>query len=364
MAAGCAQKRVDVCASFKQKGIDSQDWKTLMQEGAQCLTRDEYRLLSNATGLVLVKLGKGKTVGEIISEERELEKWDPETVQRSVVFLYASNDKGTPNEDAPLATAFIVAIPSGKDPKRTLLLLLTSRHVFDPDWANCGISNPQRLFIRMNKRSDDSHRTSSGVGFALVELIRKGKRLYAVSPDDAVDVAAVVLPTESILFQNYDVQFIPISAFATDEEVQNLKIHDPIVTAGLVTSIEKGAQTRNDPAFQAGFISAQTSNKVIRAYCTENIAKQIKVWLISPPLERGYSGAPIFAPVTGRLEGQLTKGVALIGLQSMRLGKADQVGGMTPVYSIIEVVKEITKSLPEANIGRNQPVATRDLPFR
>jgi len=378
---GCNKSREETCATFKQKSIDS-NWGDLTKEAKKCLTPEEDRLFSKATGLMLVSLGQGKTVGEILNEQRQVEETAKtievpplpnapqstnqpkqpgesvkdefssvaEVLQRAVVFVYAADDEGNVNQDAASATGFIVSIPSKTDPKRNIFALLTGRHVVDRRWANCGKPNPSRLYIRMNKRKSGLGE-NPGVGFERIELIRDGQRLYAVPADDGIDAAVIILPPQSIPFQNYDAQFVPISIFATDDEFKALRVKDPIVTAGLVESIEKGPQTHNDPAFEQGFISDITKDKLINAYCQPMVAKKIRVWLIKPALSPGFSGAPIFTPVVRRFKGQLTRGPALIGLQSMRLGK-DDPGGMTPVNSLVDVVRDSTRHWPEADLTR------------
>ena len=387
---GCKSK--DPCATLKGKSIDSNDSNLLSQEVEHCLTRDEVQLWSRSTILRLVTSGQGKSVGEILDEQRDVETRagnlqmpelaptprtaqplasgsptststatsinDPfsttaEVLQRAVVFIYLAGPDGKVNGEAPSATGFIVSIPSKKNPARHMLILVTSRHVFDPEWAKCSGNNPKQIFIRMNRRNPGSS-INAGVGYEPITLVEDGRNRYVVPHDESIDVSGILLKKDSIRFDNYDVQFVNMSLLATDEEVKSLKVDSAIITAGLLPTIEAGSQEHNDPAVERGFITDKTSNKVVNAHCDSDLTKKISVWLIRPALDQGFSGAPIFAPMVRSFRGTPTRGPVLIGLQSMRLGKNDP-GGMTLVNSLVQVMTEIAKPWPDANLSRGFP---------
>lgn len=381
LLSGCSHS--DPCATLKQQGIDSFTAEALAREAQRCLTPDENGLLSRATPLIMITQGEGKTVGEIINEQRGAETTaqsiqlpslpdaqvvpspsaapnagpptdqfssSAELVQKSAVFIYEGNGDGGVNEDAPEATGFIVSVPSKKDASRHILLLLTSRHVVDPEWAKCGRSNPDRLYISMNKRPKGSTE-GARVGYEPISLSSPSGNTYRVPGDNSIDAAVILLPPKSIAFKDYDVQFVPMPMFATDSEIASIRVNSPLVTAGLVVSAGKGTQSHNDPAFESGYLSAKTTDKLINAYCDSNFAKPVKVWLIAPALEPGFSGAPIFAPVTRMFRGKKTKGPVLVGMQSMRLGRNDP-GGMTTIVPIVQTIEELVRPWPEADVIR------------
>ena len=72
-----------------------------------------------------------------------------QAVSKAVVFLYGADANG--NVTVPLGTAFLVEVPLASDPNRAFLLLITARHIVDPQWAHCASGNPTKIYARFNK---------------------------------------------------------------------------------------------------------------------------------------------------------------------------------------------------------------------
>src|ERR1041385_6378492 len=84
-----------------------------------------------------------------------------EYVQKSVVFLYGPDAAG--NAAMPLGTGFIVQVPLKSNPKRADKLLVTARHIVDPQWALCPQSSPPaKIFMRVNTKMFDPDKDSVG----------------------------------------------------------------------------------------------------------------------------------------------------------------------------------------------------------
>jgi hypothetical protein len=90
-------------------------------------------------------------------------------ITKSIVFFYASDSAGHVIDDQLVATGFLVLVPN-KNGENTYPLLVTARHVVDPSWAGCQVSNPTKLYIRVNKMRFDPTRDSTGVSYLPVDL--------------------------------------------------------------------------------------------------------------------------------------------------------------------------------------------------
>src|SRR5208282_3434695 len=82
-----------------------------------------------------------------------------EAVRRSVVFVYAADASGN---IVPAGTGFIVEIPSVSHPGKVFKLLVTARHMVDPEWAGCSNQGPRKLFLHINKKNFDPTKDEAG----------------------------------------------------------------------------------------------------------------------------------------------------------------------------------------------------------
>jgi hypothetical protein len=106
---------------------------------------------------------------------------DTETVKKIVVFLYSPNSDGTDADVAQsLGTGFFVADFVKNNPQRGSILLITARHIVEPNWATCSPEpQPQpdrRIYIRLNNKHYDSEKDSTGVSYLPVDLVKNGAK--------------------------------------------------------------------------------------------------------------------------------------------------------------------------------------------
>src|SRR5271166_2962839 len=114
-----------------------------------------------------------------------------EAVQQSVVFLYRARTDTDPDRTKPLGTGFFVSIPTA-DAKRTYLVLVTARHIVDPQWAFCDEPARSVIFARINRRQYDPNKDSDGVYYIPIPLISSKGKQYAVG-DSQTDAAVIWL---------------------------------------------------------------------------------------------------------------------------------------------------------------------------
>lgn len=275
-------------------------------------------------------------------------------VKNSVVFIYAAGPDGNVDNSKPLGTGFFVSVPTSETPARYYWLLVTARHVFDPQWLNCGLPNPSRVFLRLNKATYDPARDSTGVGFVEVTLASAGRPLFAVNPNGS-DVAIVKSNFSNFNPKEYDLDTIPISVFATPDEAKNLSIGDDLLSAGLLPSYT--GVKRNYPVFRFGRISDIPDEPLPMVCGQDRPPRRAKMWLIAADLTPGASGSPIFFVPAGA-NGMTFGGPGrpfLIGLQSASFLGAD-VAGMTPVQAIFDTIQSM--DLPNADLRRG-PTSTK-----
>ncbi len=142
-------------------------------------------------------------------------------VKDSVVFIYAADHSGQVNPSKALGTGFLVGIPLKSDSRRGYFVLVTARHVLEPQWASCPSPNPHVVYLRLNKRSSTKAGGSEGVDFLPLQLTKNSKWSWVAHRNDDVDVA--VLPIEAKRLDPYVYSLVPIAAFATPEEEQRLE---------------------------------------------------------------------------------------------------------------------------------------------
>ena len=276
-----------------------------------------------------------------------------EFVRSSIVFIYASTKEGVADENRALGTGFLVSIPLKSNPTRVYVILVTARHVLEPQWASCEIANPTRVHLRLNRASYDPAKDPVGVGFVPLPLVINGQRTFHVPKDDELDIAVVVLEPE--LFLGYEVGIIPVTDFATSDEIKTRTVGDDILATGLIPLIP--GKRRNYAFFKFGKIS-NSSEEVISVPCEKGRPpKATRVWFIACNLVPGNSGAPVwaypFGPVAVHMgsPSDLMRPV-LIGVQSSSLVTAD-LAGMTPINYVLDVLTRM--NLPDADLYRGDP---------
>ncbi len=266
------------------------------------------------------------------------------TVKKSVVFLYRSDSSGQ-HPTIPLGTAFIVQVPLKSDPSKAYNLLVTARHVIDPQWACEPEPNPSRVFARLNLARFDSAHDDTGTGIFPLTLVRQGSdQNVFTSLDESVD-AAVILVRQRDWLKDYDYSSIFLSDFANTDELNSLTEGYDIVSAGLLPAFV--GDHRNYPIFKFGHIAAIPNERIIYQ-CPDGRTKRLWFWFVAINLVGGNSGSPVVLSPPLYPGSSITR-ASLIGLQSLSFGGVD-VAGMTPAKYIFEIIAGI--GLPDANLYR------------
>jgi hypothetical protein len=285
-----------------------------------------------------------------------------EPVKKMVVFLYAAALDGSADKGHPLGTGFLIAVPQ----KGTLntkpeskfpaeVFLITARHILDPDWLYCPVSQPDLVYMRVNTKNYDAKNDLTGVEYLPVHLVRNGIKQYFVRDDnDKVDAAIVDVGLE-LQQGKYDAVPMRISLFASSNEIKKLEIGDSVASAGLLPG--RSGEKRNYPFFKFGQISNVPDEPVwIRCANGTPELRLASAWFIAANLVSGNSGSPIFyVPFGMCLPGSgvtCVKGlnrVAVIGIQSTSFDGAD-IAGMTPIEDVFKIIEQ--HSLPGLDLHR------------
>jgi Trypsin-like peptidase domain len=263
-----------------------------------------------------------------------------EAVKQCVVFIYPAGSDGKPNTAKPDATGFLVSVPTTAIPPRYYWLLVTARHVFDPQWTGCPGSgtNPEKVFMRVNTLQYDPAKDPTGVDYVEIDLMSQGKPTFAVGNDDS-DVAMVLLYVPKLT--KYALNTVQLKEFGTDDDMKKLSIGDDVVSAGLMpgyTGIK-----RNYPIFKFGKVS-NVPDEPVPVDCG---ARSIREVFIAANMFPGSSGSPVFIVAPGGNGVSFGGKTFLMGIQSNSYIPAD-VAGVTPVTAILDAIKSM--QLSDANL--------------
>lgn len=375
-------RKQDACSVFRNTKVGS-NWAKIVEAAPKCLSIEETKTLNGTAAGALMSLhseedwtvqqvldaakqvekdAQSSEIGDIVNDhsdgaeqpQQDIDGFLAQIVPRAVAFIYKAGDDGKVSNPSKggIGTGFVTCVPLTSDPSRSIRFLFTARHIVDPKWAapNVNISNPTQLYIRTNKRDPAEPGHTKGVIYSRVGLGVAGKLLYLVPADNTVDAAAILLGPNTIPFDSAALVPIPLSMFATDEELKTIKPNLAVYSAGLVPGT--AAEGINQPIpinARLKVISDQLQN----AYYDLNFtAKPIRVWLISPRLAAGFSGAPILAVASRQIQGQTKRGPVLIGIQSMSLDKDADLSGIAPLTNFTSILDQISQRIPEANVKR------------
>jgi hypothetical protein len=276
-------------------------------------------------------------------------------VEKSVVFI---QEQIGPQESGPLATGFLIGVPT-LDGKSSYVLLLTARHVVDPVWARCAPhENPTSLVLRLNLKNYSADSGRPGFGTRRVPLIwtSDGRDAF-VSEDDAVDGAVVLLRSDELgqdFFESFDVTPINISDFATADDERNIGVGDSVVSAGLLPTFP-GA-IRNYPVFKFGHIAAKPE-ETVQFQCGPNeLPRAVRTTLVAINLVPGNSGSPIvYAPsLLVVVKQSAPRRAVVLGIQSLSLPDSD-VAGMAPISAVYRIIEEMRLPNADLRLGVGKP---------
>jgi len=136
--------------------------------------------------------------------------------------------------------------------------VVTARHIVDPQWAKCGIPNPQIMYVRLNKLGG-----AQGITFVPLPLVQNTKSLCMHPSDEKADAAVLVVQSPDTTLQAVNAEGIPISDFPTDDEMKAIGVGDQIASAGLVPGFS--GSNRNRAFFKFGYVSSISYEKIKRA---------------------------------------------------------------------------------------------------
>lgn len=251
-------------------------------------------------------------------------------IRNSVVFIHLVDNSGIVRDSG---TGFLLSIPLKSDSKKGYLLLVTARHIADPNWLGCADQH-YTLKVLLNKKKYDPKIDESGT----VEAPIMGGWMFP--DDDSVDIAMV--PINGQAFESLDVAntSVLVSQLPSDDELKKVDSGWQVVSAGLINGAS-GAK-RNYPIFKFGYISSIPEEKVPVGSCAGG--KFETVWMVAASLVPGNSGSPIIyapPPYAGTR-------AFLLGVQSSSFLGYD-VAGMAPVRYLIDMLRKI--DLPDADLG-------------
>jgi len=272
---------------------------------------------------------------------------DVNGVQKAVVFLYATMANGEVDKSRPVGTGFLVGVPLKSAADKVYPVLITARHMFDPIWAQCGGTNPERIFVRINKKDSGPTPSPNSIVFIPIQLTNESRPTWHHHQDEDVDAAAISF---SVPQSEVDALLIPLEMFPTKAESAAQSIGDPVMSAGLLPNLP--GNPRNYPIFKFGHISNIPAEDVETRCFEKGPTFRVRVWLIAANLVPGNSGSPIFhVPLGGSGVSFGGTRPMLLGVQSMSFPGAD-VAGMTPINYVYEILQVM---LPDGNFERTVP---------
>jgi hypothetical protein len=295
-----------------------------------------------------------------------------DAIKKSVVFLYDVDSNGGFNPALELGTGFLVRV-NIKGSSKAYMLLVTARHVIDPQWAKCRSSgyshqylpNPTLIYARLNKRGYVAGSGVEGTVNIPIPLVKNGERVWQRAADDTIDAAVLLIHSPETVLADADIGSIPLSNFPTENEVKSITIGDQLVSAGLVPGMS--GKKRNSPFFKFGYVSSIPDEEV-EVFCTRE-PYYVRGWFVAANLVAGNSGSPIFyVPAGGRglVFGSIVTRPLLLGVQSSSIPPAD-LAVMTPidyVYEIIQSMHLVDADLSRGEPARSEPESTSAVPSR
>jgi hypothetical protein len=256
-------------------------------------------------------------------------KIDLDVVRKSVVFLHKIDAQGNLQE---AGTGFLLSVPVKSNPNLGYYLLVTARHIVDPEWMHCP-AIPGSLVAILNKKAFDSKKDETGV--IKIPLAP----LWMVPDDDSADVAVTILNPTMIDWPNIENEPISIKDLPAPDELKEINTGAQIVSAGLLLGAS-GTQ-RNYPIFKFGYVSSIPGEKIPTQCCPTCSMRTETEWMIAASLVPGNSGSPIIYIPAGPPGLSLRRERAfLVGVQSSSFLGSD-VAGMTPITFLLDAVRKL-----------------------
>jgi hypothetical protein len=272
-----------------------------------------------------------------------------DAVKKSIVFiLYPRSD----SDRTEVGTGFLLQVPITNDPGHHHSVIVTARHIVDPEWAGCHWRNPSAIIVRANSKDYQPGVSATGIWQYSFPLSANGRKLWLSHSDDRVDIAIIPIANEqeAELLRQDDTQ-LELQDFGTPEEIQkfSIGIGANFISAGLVPAILN--DKRNYPAFKFGKIS-NVLDEPVKMQCEGGETKDRLNWLIAGNFVPGNSGSPLFLQP---LEFSLAPPFEFTGPRNMIIGVLSgsidgaDLGEMVPIEYVFEIIK---KSYPDADLYR------------
>lgn len=266
----------------------------------------------------------------------------PWAIPESVFLVYKGGDRSiTGRSRLPVATAFVISVPDS-DHHGALRLLITARHVVDPEWAHCAARNPASILLRLNRRS-------GGVGYRSVPLRLAHGRNYFTSSDPTADIVAIRLDKTLIAdLDDYKFLDVPSSMLPTAAEALQFQTDQPVMTARIPSSSQ--GESGNFPVFNAGVLATMSSESVnVRCDPPPGARlplKPLHVWLVNVRVPQGASGAPVYAAINRGVDAVKTP--VLLGVQAVAWPEQG-VAAVTPAIALSGLIHSV---LRDRNVHR------------
>jgi hypothetical protein len=211
----------------------------------------------------------------------------PHEIVKCVGFI--SHDQPKPDY---LGTVFLVGVQAEDDPTYVSLHLVTAKHVAE-------LIDPGPFVIGMNAKD----------GAKL--LLRSGDARWWYHPTEKDSVDVAVTPFCPMAFNDYDIEWIPPTVFATDVSIQDagIGLGDEVFTVGLFTKFS-GA-SRFEPLVRIGNIGMMPADPIpLKGF------GKAEAYLIESRSIGGISGSPVFVRPSAHINTRTAKGEAtqLVGM--------------------------------------------------
>ena len=232
-------------------------------------------------------------------------------------------------------------------------MIVTARHVVDPEWAGCSWRNPAAVTVRVNTKDYQVGASSGGVWQTSFPLAINGQKMWLTHSDERVDVAIIPIVTnqEAELIRQDDT-FLEVQDFGTPEEIRKYQIGigANVISAGLVPGLWN--EKRNYPAFKFGKVS-NVLDEPIKMHCEAGGTEKDRLsWVIAGNFVPGNSGSPIFLQP---LEFSLGPPFEFTGPRNMIIGvlsgslEGADLGEMVPIQYVFEILE---REFPDADLYR------------
>lgn len=279
-------------------------------------------------------------------------------IRKTVAYLSVSYRNATGQDWIATGTCFFIIYPEARlGDNRGFLYLVTNRHVAQPEIDLGTPRNALQTKLRLNLKEPNKAAEQVMPG------PRNGLFQWHFPSDESVDLAVMPISLDQ---QIVDTQAIPISEFATSEQIKSLAIDvgDPVIFAGFFSGFP-GLQ-RVEPIVRQGILAMMPTEPFLTT-----LHKEGHLYLADVHAFNGNSGSPLFVSVGGFHHGSILMGerYLLIGVVSgyfpesaeysvpaaqVLTGNVHDNSGVTTVVPVDELLKLLNS--PDLQVSRNDEI--------